>query len=58
MIHPPSPQAPTLADYYPLLREQLDPTERARLDQRRDTELSALVGETLAVLYHREGAAQ
>ena len=50
----PEPAAPTLQDYYPLLRHQLDPTARERLDRLRASDLPALVGETLAALYHPE----
>ncbi len=50
----PEPPAPTVQDYYPLLRQQLDPAARARLDRLRASDLPALVGETLAALYHPE----
>ena len=43
---------PTLPDYYLLLRQQLTPTAKGRLDRRRESDLSALVGEALAALYH------
>lgn len=49
-----TPQLPaaTLGDYYPLLRRQLDPDTRSRIDRQWCTDLPALVGEVLAALYH------
>ncbi len=50
----PTTPAPTLLDYYLLLRQQLTPAASAQLDRRRDPDLPAVVGETLAALYHPE----
>lgn len=51
----PEPPAPTtLREYYPLLRQQLDPHTRTRLDRLRESDLPALTGEVLAALYHPE----
>lgn len=48
----PTTPAPTLHDYYLLLRQQLTPTAKGHLDRRRESDLPALVGEALAALYH------
>lgn len=50
----PTAPAPTLHDYYLLLRRQLTPAARTQLDRRRESDLPAVVGEALAALYHPE----